>query len=70
MTPEELLKLKLAYLEMRIGELDDLAEKINLLAAEVVKNHDWLSRLSNALADIRSDRSPRSATAERPARRR
>jgi hypothetical protein len=59
----------LAYLEVRIGELDDLNEKLNLLAAEVVKNHDWLSRVYNALADIRSARSPRSATAERPARR-
>ena len=65
MTPEELVKIKLAYLELRVSELDDLAEKVNLLAAEVVKNGDWLSRLSNALADTRSDRS----TAERPARR-
>jgi hypothetical protein len=69
MTNEELVKLKLAYLEVRISELDDLAAKINLLAEEVSKNGDWLSRVSNALADIRSDRSPRSATAERPARR-
>jgi hypothetical protein len=69
MTNEELVKLKLAYLEVRIGELDDLNEKLNLLAEEVSKNGDWLSRVSNALADIRSDRSPRSATAERPARR-
>jgi hypothetical protein len=34
------VKLKLAYLEVRIGEPDDLNEKLNLLAAEVVKNHD------------------------------
>jgi hypothetical protein len=65
MTPEELLQLKLAYLELRVSELDDLNEKLNLLVEEVIKNRDWLSRVSNALADIRSDRS----TGERPARR-
>jgi hypothetical protein len=54
MTPEELLKLKLAYLEMRISELDDLNDKLNLLAEEVSKNRDSLSRVSNALADRRS----------------
>jgi hypothetical protein len=31
-------------------------------------NRNWLSRLSNAIADICSDRSPGSATAGRPAR--
>lgn len=58
MTNEELVKLRLDYLEVRIGELDDLNEKLNLLAEEVSKNRD-------ALAAIRSDRS----TAERTARR-
>jgi hypothetical protein len=58
MTNEELVKLRLDYLEVRIGELDDLNEKLNLLAEEVSKNRD-------VLAAIRSDRS----TAERPTRR-
>jgi hypothetical protein len=64
------VKLKLAYLEVRIGQVDDLNEKLDRMAKEATKNRDRLSPLSNAPVDIRSDAgSPRPATAERTARR-
>ena len=55
MTEEEIQKTTLAYLEVRIGELDDLNEKLNLLMQEVSNNKEFLIRVANGLASLRSE---------------